>query len=89
MIGRRAVYAGRVQSVGFRQWLKESALGFEVTGRVRNLADGRVELTIYGVDSEVNEYLRAVENGQMRGAIRGFEVHAVKWVACRDFQILP
>ena len=89
MIGRRAVCEGRVQGVGFRHWVKESAHGFEVTGWVRNLEDGRVELTIYGSESEVNAYVKALENGQMSGSIRRFEVHAVKWVPCRDFKILP
>ena len=37
-------YSGHVQGVGFRYTAKAVAAGFEVTGTVRNLADGRVEL---------------------------------------------
>ena len=38
-------YSGRVQGVGFRYSVKMLATGFEVTGMVANLPDGRVELT--------------------------------------------
>ena len=34
-------YSGRVQGVGFRYGTRVVACGFEVTGTVRNLPDGR------------------------------------------------
>jgi acylphosphatase len=37
------LYSGRVQGVGFRYTVKSVANGFELTGIVRNLPDGRVE----------------------------------------------
>ena len=40
----QVLYSGRVQGVGFRFTVKMVANGFEVTGIVRNLADGRVEM---------------------------------------------
>ena len=42
------LYEGRVQGVGFRYTTKSVANGFEVTGTVRNLTDGRVELVAEG-----------------------------------------
>ena len=41
-------YSGRVQGVGFRYTAKTVAAGFEITGTVRNLPDGRVELVAEG-----------------------------------------
>ena len=41
-------YSGRVQGVGFRYTAKTVAAGFEISGIVRNLSDGRVELIAEG-----------------------------------------
>jgi acylphosphatase len=54
-IERRTIhYAGRVQGVGFR-WTALRALdGLALTGYVRNLRDGRVELVIEGEPEQTN-----------------------------------
>ena len=53
-------YAGRVQGVGFRYTAKSVASGFEVTGTVRNLPDGRVELVAEGAQDELETLRQAV-----------------------------
>lgn len=45
---RRVYFSGRVQGVGFRQSTVELARGLSLSGRVRNLPDGRVELLVQG-----------------------------------------
>ena len=62
---------GRVQGVGFRYQTEHVARSFDVTGYVRNLADGRVELMAEGDRDEVCRFLAAVDvlnNGAGRGA---------------------
>ncbi|RIK69805.1 MAG: acylphosphatase [Planctomycetota bacterium] len=55
---RRIVhYSGRVQGVGFRYCARQTAEGFSVTGSVRNLPDGRVQLVVEGNDSQVEAFL--------------------------------
>jgi len=44
MTARQVFYSGRVQGVGFRYTAKQVASGYEVSGWVKNLPDGRVEL---------------------------------------------
>ena len=56
------IYSGRVQGVGFRYAVKSVAPGFEVTGMVRNLADGRVELIAEGRKEELEAFQQAVRD---------------------------
>ena len=57
---RRVFYSGRVQGVGFRFISERLAREFRVSGSVRNLADGRVELIAQGDAEVVSAYLGAV-----------------------------
>jgi len=59
-VRRRVLYSGHVQGVGFRYTTQSIAPGFAVTGFVRNLADGRVELEAQGAPAVVAAFLQAV-----------------------------
>ena len=45
---RHALVSGKVQNVGFRWYAREKAVDLGLTGWVRNLPDGRVELWFQG-----------------------------------------
>jgi acylphosphatase len=66
----RIYYSGRVQGVGFRYNVKSVAAGFEVTGTVRNLMDGRVELIAEGLRSELEGFQTAIRDSGLTGFIR-------------------
>ncbi|HEX3627514.1 MAG TPA: acylphosphatase [Verrucomicrobiae bacterium] len=66
----RIYYSGRVQGVGFRYNVKSVAAGFEVTGTVRNLNDGRVELVAEGCRSELEGFRTAIRDSGLAGFIR-------------------
>ena len=57
-----AHFSGHVQGVGFRYSTSQVAKGFEVTGYVKNLNDGRVELEVEGEESECRGFLAALED---------------------------
>ena len=63
-------YSGRVQGVGFRFTVKSLAQGFEVTGIVRNLPDGRVELSAEGERVELEEFQKAIRASELGHFIR-------------------
>jgi acylphosphatase len=60
---RHALYAGHVQGVGFRYTVRHLAGGFQVSGFVRNLADGRVEVVAEGTPAELDRFLAAIAEG--------------------------
>ena len=68
-------YSGRVQGVGFRYTAREIACGYELTGYVRNLHDGRVELVAEGNEEEVTAFLEAVRASQLGSHIRNVDVN--------------
>ena len=70
---RRVLYSGRVQGVGFRYTAHRIAQGHAVTGFVRNLADGRVELVAEGSPAELNRLLDEIA-AAMTGYIEGADV---------------
>ncbi len=66
----RVIYSGNVQGVGFRYQSRQVAAGFEVTGWVKNLADGRVELLAEGDDGELREFRRAIRESGLGPLIK-------------------
>ncbi|PJJ28311.1 acylphosphatase [[Clostridium] celerecrescens 18A] len=52
---RKHVYvSGRVQGVGFRFRTQQLARGLNLTGWVRNLDDGRVEMELQGLEEVID-----------------------------------
>jgi acylphosphatase len=55
-----ARFEGRVQGVGFRYTTASVAAAFRVTGYVKNLPDGDVELVAEGGEAELKSFLAAL-----------------------------
>jgi acylphosphatase len=70
----KVLYSGRVQGVGFRYTAKTLAAGFEITGMVKNLPDGRVELTAEGSHAELEAYRTAIRDEGLAGFIRDEQI---------------
>jgi len=74
-------YSGHVQGVGFRYTAKTVAAGFEVSGIVRNLSDGRVELIAEGGREELEAFRAAIRDAGLKFFIRG---ENVTWSAAQN-----
>ncbi len=70
MISLEVFYEGRVHGVGFRWSVRNVAKGFDVTGWVRNLPDGRVQMQVSGAEEEVRSFLQAINQSELRAHIK-------------------
>lgn len=69
---REVHYSGSVQGVGFRYTTRQVASRYDVSGFVKNLPDGRVQLVAEGERDELDRFLEAVSQA-MNGYIRDAE----------------
>jgi acylphosphatase len=90
MVAKRVFYEGRVQGVGFRYVVRNLANGYEVIGWVKNLFDGRVELEVQGNADEVDQFLEAILDSQLRRHISRFVVQEIPAISgLKGFEIRP
>lgn len=78
MTARQVFYSGRVQGVGFRYSTKQIASGFDVTGWVKNLPDGRVEMQVMASDDdELEAFLEDIQQSNLGSHIKECVVNKV------------
>lgn len=89
MPAKQILYSGRVQGVGFRYSTKQIASGYDVTGTVRNLPDGRVELKAMAHDAaELDAFLAAIDESNLGSLIKEREMSSIPvMVGLRSFSI--
>lgn len=68
-----AYYSGRVQGVGFRFTAREIADDTGVTGWVKNLRDGRVEIVAEAEEKPLQDFLDRIQ-GHFGRYITGAEI---------------
>ena len=71
----QVIFNGTVQGVGFRFTAERLARRFPVRGFVRNLEDGRVEVTVEGEEASLVDFLTAIRESGMKNYIRDVEAH--------------
>lgn len=70
---RKLLVSGKVQNVGYRNWVIGRANALQLTGWVRNLADGRVEMLLVGGDEEVDAMTQACREGPQHAQVDNVE----------------
>ncbi|HMQ02428.1 MAG TPA: acylphosphatase [Pyrinomonadaceae bacterium] len=63
VVSRKFFVSGIVQGVGFRYFTLRSAAAHQVTGLVRNLPDGRVEVIANGPESSIEAFRQDLSAG--------------------------
>jgi acylphosphatase len=73
-MARRLLVSGRVQGVGYRQWVCREAERRGIAGWVRNLRDGRVEALLDGADVVLDAFVEAAREGPPAARVESLRV---------------
>lgn len=74
------VVSGRVQGVFFRAFVSEKAEQLRLTGCVRNLHSGEVEVVVEGNKAQLEEMVRFLKTGPPSARVGKVTTH---WSECR------
>jgi acylphosphatase len=75
-VARRFILSGRVQGVGFRYFAQEMAEREGLSGGVRNLPDGRVEVEAEGDEETLARFEAALWRGPSHARVDNVEVES-------------
>ncbi len=78
---------GRVQGVGFRWFVERAARELDLTGYVKNLDDGRVEVYAAGPEPKLAELERRLWKGPPHAEVRGVEAEEAPLRRMDSFRI--
>lgn len=87
-IGMHCYVRGKVQGVWFRANTKDEADKLGLTGWVRNLSDGSVEVTAYGSPEQIEKLHVWLQVGPPRAQVTEVKREEVMWEEFSDFEIL-
>ena len=88
MVCRRFVVSGRVQGVFYRASTQQAALRFGLTGWVRNLADGSVELVACGDDAKLDQLEQWLWQGPPKAQVEQVVASEVEAKSFSNFDII-
>lgn len=69
MIHYEIKITGRVQGVGFRQFVKDKAHNFGIKGWVKNMRDGSVFVNAEGEEKEMDTFIDYLKLGPSSGKV--------------------
>ncbi|PLR96091.1 acylphosphatase [Bacillus sp. T33-2] len=75
MIQLKIVVSGRVQGVGYRYFTQMKAIQHGITGWVKNLPDGAVEMLAAGDKAEMNLFLEDIRRGNPFSTVDKVDIH--------------
>ena len=85
--GIHCVVSGKVQGVFYRASTKDKALSFNLTGWVRNLPNGDVELKAFGRADALQELVNWLWDGPAKAIVKDIDVNHISIEHFNDFTV--
>src|SRR5699024_6572812 len=76
LVAKRYVISGKVQKVGFRNWIRKKALEQEMHGYTRNLRNGNVVVVVANEDGQlVDDFKQICYHGPEKAVVKDMREH--------------
>lgn len=79
MIRAHILISGRVQAVFFRRNTKKKAIELDITGWIRNLFSGKVEIMCEGEKEKIEELLEWLKEGSRLAKVKNVKVDYMEY----------
>lgn len=84
----RLVISGKVQGVFYRATAKDMAVSLGITGWVKNMSDGNVEIKASGSKENLEKFIAWCRRGPKNAAVENVVVTKADDEPAKDFQII-
>jgi acylphosphatase len=88
MQSNRYIVRGRVQGVGFRYFVARIAEAFDITGMVRNMSDGSVEIVVTGSPENLRSFKEQIEIGPSGARVDRVIVEEIEQRKFERFEVI-
>ena len=86
--GIQAIITGVVQLVGYRWFAVNAAKNLKLTGWVKNLDDGSVEIKAFGNRGALNDFIKQLNIGPMSSKVSDVRVRDIEYeLTYTDFMV--
>lgn len=87
MQGTKIIVTGKVQGVFFRQSAKEEADRLGLTGWVRNVPDGSVEIAAFGDEKSISQLIEWCQEGPPVASVVDLQLESIEFEEHDGFNI--
>ena len=85
---RQITISGKVQAVGFRNWVKKTCENLSIGGNVRNTVDMKVEAMITGNNINLDRFCWQCRRGPLLAKVEDVKIKSVDLEKFSSFNII-
>ena len=85
---RQITISGRVQGVGFRNWVKKKCTNLSLVGNVRNTLDMKVEVVTTGRKGNLDKFCDQCQSGPILAKVESVNIKAINLKEFSSFKII-
>ena len=85
---RQITISGRVQGLGFRNWVKKNCTNLSLVGNVRNTLDMKVEVITTGCNENLDKFCDKCQSSPIFAKVESVNIKAINLKEYSSFKII-